>query len=177
MDAESGTAEEFLPLVYSELHGLAGRFLQRQGPAHTLQATALVHEAYLRLSGRGPAFEDRLHFFRVAARAMRGVLVNHARDRARLKRGGDRARVTLGLGESAVEGQLTDLLDLDAALDELTRKDEELARIVELRFFSGLTVDETAEVLGISTPTAERRWRVARAFLRRHMRGDAEAAP
>ena len=172
MAQDGSAAEDLLPLVYAHLHGLAAGFLHRQGPAHTLQATALVHEAYVRLAGRGSEFESRLHFLRVAACAMRGVLVNHARDRARQKRGGDLMRVTLGSGEAAVEAPLTNLLDLDTALEELANRDEELARIVELRFFAGLTVDETAELIGVSTPTVERRWRVARAFLRQHMRGD-----
>lgn len=173
MERTGGAADDLLPLVYDELHSLAGQFLRRERPAHTLQATALVNEAYLRLA-QGSAFENRLHFFRVAARAMRAVLVNHVRDRGRLKRGGDRARVTLGAGEQRVEGPLTDLLDLDTALDELAGQDAELAQIVELRFFSGLTVGEVAELLGVSVPTVERRWRVARAFLRKNMRGDVE---
>ncbi|MEM7307151.1 MAG: ECF-type sigma factor [Planctomycetota bacterium] len=174
MESDRSAAHELMPLVYDELHRLAGHLLQRGGPAPTLQATALVHEAYMRLAGRSAHFENRLHFLRVAARAMRGVLVNHVRDRGRLKRGGALARVTLGAGDALVDAAPTDVLDLDAALTELARHDDELVQIVELRFFSGLTIEETAELVGVSSPTVERRWRVARAFLRRHMRDDGE---
>lgn len=177
MDPDGRAPESLFPLVYDELHGLAAKLIGQGAPARTLQATALVHEAYVRLAGREACFENRLHFFRVAARAMRGVLVNHARDRSRQKRGGDRARVTLGPDAAPVERPLTDLLDLDAALDELAATDEELAQVVELRFFSGLTLEEMARLLEVSTPTVERRWRVARAFLRKAMRGDPGTPP
>jgi RNA polymerase sigma factor (TIGR02999 family) len=173
-EGSEGAVHELLPIIYDELRRLANQSLGGNQAAPTLQPTALVHEAYLCLMGRKQIhdFQDRLHFFRVAARAMRNVLVNHVRDKVRLKRGGDRMRLTLMDVDSSEERDAVDLLALDEALGQLAKNDEDLARIVELRFFSGLTIAETAELLAISTPTVERRWRLARAFLARAMVGE-----
>ncbi len=156
------------PLVYAELHRLAARALSRERPDHTLQATALVHEAFLRLhSGQPAACRDRLHFLTLAARLMRRILVDHARHLKAARRGGAGA-VKLSLdaaGELAAGDSPTDLLMLDAALDELATADARKARVVELRFFGGLSVEETATVLGVSMPTVILDTRLARAFL------------
>ncbi len=171
---ESGAAEKLLPLVYGELRSIAEGLMGGERRDHTLQPTALVHEAYVRLiegAGRGP-WSSRSHFVRVAARAMRNVLVDHARSRSAQKRGGGRRiehALDLALGE--LEKNVPDLVALDAALERLERLDEPLARIVELRFFGGLTIEETASVLGVSAPTVERGWRVARMWLRTELSG------
>lgn len=164
--------DQLLPLVYDELHRLAERLFAARGAGHTLQPTALVHEAYLRLidGDETGAFQNRLHFFRVAARAMRAALIDHARSKGRQKRGGDCQRVTLADIDATEPMGILDLLSMDEALSRLADDDPELARLVELRFFSGLTIEETAGLLGNSTATVERQWRVARAYLRRMMR-------
>ena len=161
--------ERLLPIVYAELKRLAAGRLRRERPGHTLQPTALVHEAYIRLAGGGPRFENRAHFFGIAARVMRQVLVDHARASGREKRGGDRVRVTLrdeavGAGEREF-----DLVALDEALERLAARDAGAAHVVELRYFAGLSIEETAEALGISPATVKRDWAVAKAFLRREL--------
>ena len=171
-------AEELLPLVYQELRGLAGRYLRGQRPGHTLQPTALVHEAYLRLirqKDAGPA--DRSHFVGLAARAMRSILVDHARARMTAKRGGGQQRVPLDDAVSLFESRSADLLTVDEALKQLAEFDERQSRIVELRFFGGLTTDEAADVLGTSTRTVEREWRMARAWLRRQVQPEDTGNP
>lgn len=175
-ETTSSGPEELLPLVYDELRRLAHRFLASGGRGHTLQPTALVHEAFLRLhSGdREVSYESRLHFYRVAARAMRGVLVNHAEAKRAVKRGGSGRRLTLADVDPRSEDDALDVLALDEALTQLAEASEDLARIVELRFFAGLTIGETADAMDLSTATVERRWRVARAYLRRAMRGGEE---
>jgi RNA polymerase sigma factor (TIGR02999 family) len=170
-DAEAQA--RLLRAVYAELHRLAHAQRRRERPDHTLNTTALVHEAYLKLLG--PAhrtFDNRAHFFAAAARAMRQVLVDHARARSRDKRGGGEAPVPLSAlpAEPADPGFLTDeraaeILDLDAALDRLAHLDTRQARIVECRYFGGLSVEETAEALGCSEVTVKREWRSARAWL------------
>lgn len=159
------TASQMQP-VYAELRAIAEQHLARERARHTLQPTALVNEAFLRLfDPDGVAWHDRNHFFAVAAKAMRRVLVDHARRRQRLKRGGGRLALTLN---EAVDGRAApqlDLLDLHLALEELSAEDEEKARIVELRYFGGLEMQEVADVLGVSKSTAERGWRSARAWL------------
>lgn len=152
-------------MLYEELREIADRLMRRERVGHTLQTTALVHEAYLRLVGEQPGrWEGRAHFLRVAARVMRAVLVDHARRRKAAKRGEGRAPVG-ALDELVIryETDALDLLDLDAALDRLGEQDEQLAHLVELRFFGGLTIAETADAMGVSTPTIERGWRTARA--------------
>jgi RNA polymerase sigma factor (TIGR02999 family) len=167
---ENDAAEELLRCVFAELHALALNHMRGQQPGHTLQPTALVHEAYLRLfRGAEPGFEDRGHFLRVASRAMRCVLVDHAREKARLKRSAPGERLPLdGLGE-LFEQRAQDLLALDVALERLGGIDARAAEVVELRFFGGRTDDEIAELLDVSTRTVERDWAVARAWLKREL--------
>ena len=166
-------AERLLPLVYDELRQLADGYMRREQAGHTLQPTALVHEAFFKLVDSGDrTFESRAHFMGVAARAMRQVLVDHARRRKTGKRGGNAVRVTLD--EAAVGGGDADidLIALDEALARLATKKERLARVVELRYFSGLTIQETATVLGVGHTTVEDDWSLARAWLRREFGGD-----
>jgi RNA polymerase sigma factor (TIGR02999 family) len=163
-------AERFLPAVYDELRALAGGFLKRERKGHSLQPTALVHEAWMRLAGEADdAWADVAHFKAVAVRAMRRVLVDHARRRGSAKRGGDWQRVTLtGVGDPGAPGggdASVDLLDLDRALEQLEARHERQARVVELRFLGGLTVPETAHVLGVEPRTVDSDWATARVFL------------
>ena len=159
-------AERLLPLVYEELRELAARRLAVEKPGQTLQATALVHEAYLRLVGvQDPGWGGRGHFFAAAAEAMRRILINRARGRARLKRGGDRRRVDLEHLADPAEASADDLLDLDGALRRLEAAYPRCAELVKLRFFVGLGMDEAADALGVSRRTAEREWTFARAWL------------
>ncbi len=160
-------AVELLPLVYDELRKLAATRMAREGPGHTLDATALVHEAYLRLIG-DQQFEGRAHFFAAAAEAMRRILVNHARDRSRLKRGGRRQRVDLDRiagSAAAANADDEDLLDLDRMLEGLASEYPRAADLVKLRLFAGMTLEEAATALGISRRTAHRHWNFARAWL------------
>jgi RNA polymerase sigma factor (TIGR02999 family) len=168
--AEQGdpqAAERLLPLVYDELRRLASRRLEREAPGQTLQATALVHEAYMRLVGGEPGrrWDGRAHFFAAAADAMRRILVDRARDRRRLKRGGGLGRVDVDLGSVPLDAPGDDLIDLDEALTDLGREDPLCARLVALRFFAGLTQAEAAEALGLARRTADRHWAYARAWL------------
>jgi RNA polymerase sigma factor (TIGR02999 family) len=168
-------AEQLLPLVYEELRKLAAQKLAQEKPGQTLQATALVHEAYVRLAGPDPAqhWNSRGHFF-AAAEAMRRILVERARKRRRLKRGGDRQRLDLDALQLAVPEAADELLALDEALAELALKHPDKAALVKLRYFAGLTVAEAAQALRISTSTADRHWTYARAWLYRRIVGDAE---
>ena len=162
-----------LPAVYDELHRQASRAMRREGDAHTLQATALVHEAYLRLVDQQRVeWHSRAHFFAIAAQMMRRVLVDHARTRLAAKRGGALQRVTLGdvgAGSDADGGADVDVIALHDALETLAALDARQARIVELRYFGGLGIEETAEALEISPATVKREWAVARAWLRREL--------
>ncbi len=168
-------ASQLLPLVYDELRRLAARHLAQEPAGQTLEATALVHEAYLRLVGSdaGPQWQGRRHFFAAAARAMRHILVDHARRKRALKRGGDCQRLPLERAEPAAPEPREDLLALNEALDGLAAVDPVKAELVQLRYFAGLSGDEAAAVLGISPATADRYWAYARAWLYRHLR-DAE---
>jgi RNA polymerase sigma-70 factor, ECF subfamily len=158
--------DQMLPLVYSELHRLATSYLSRERPDHTLQPTALVHEAFLRLiNQREVDWRNRAQFLGVAASLMRRILVNHARDRAAAKRVGDWERVSLSLVDLPSGEPDVDLMALEDALERLAALDERKAKVVELRFFGGLSIDEAAEVLGISHATVEREWSFARAWL------------
>ena len=167
---DESALERLLPLVYSELHGLADRHLRRERRDHTLQPTALVHEVYLSLVDREEQnWQNRAHFLCVAATAMRHILINHAHGRNAAKRGGGRLRLTLFEAVSAFEERAEDLVALDEALTRLAVFDERRSRLVELRFFGGLTVEEAAKVLEVSTRTVEREWRLARAWLRKEV--------
>jgi RNA polymerase sigma-70 factor, ECF subfamily len=161
-DAES----RLIPLVYSELRRLARRYMRNERPDHTLQATALVHEAYLRLTKQQDAnWQNRNHFFGVAANVMRRVLVDHARAKLATKRGSFGKKVSLDEGLAVTYMDSDQILALNEALEELSDKDLRQCRVVELRFFGGLTEEETAGVLGISARTVKREWTVARAWL------------
>lgn len=173
-EGDRAALEQLMPLVYEELRRLAQHYLSRERREHTLQSTALVHEAYLRLAGPNPPqWQNRAHFFGISARIMRQILVEHARVRAADKRGGGACR--LNLDEAMALSQQTDLdvLELDRALSDLATLDEQQSRIVELRFFGGLTIEDTSEVLGISPATVKRDWVTARAWLYRAMTGEA----
>jgi RNA polymerase sigma factor (TIGR02999 family) len=168
---------EAFHLVYEEVRGIARARLARAGAASTLDTTAVVHEAYLKLARHGGmAWEDRQHFLAVASTAMRQVLLDHARQRLAARRGGGAAHVPLTEADAVVESQAREILSLDAALLNLARLDPQLAHLVELRYFGGLTIEETAQALGISDATVKRAWRRARAFLHRELTG-AGASP
>ena len=159
-----------LPLVYDELRRLAAAYLRRERPGQTIQATALVHEAYLRLLKDKPdRWQNRAHFCAIAAHSMRQILIERARARGALKRGGVQARVTLDEGLLAADSPHIDLLALDEALQRLQAIDPEQARLVELRFFGGLTIEEAAEAMNISAATVKRHWTIARAWLAREL--------
>lgn len=164
--------DQLMPLVYEELRAIAGRYLSRESAGHTLQSTALVHEAYFKLIGqRRVQWQNRAHFFGIAAQMMRRILVDHARRQHRDKRGGGATKLSLDEAIATAEPEReVDLLALDAALTSLALLDPRGARIIELRFFSGLTIDETAEVLDISAGTVKREWSAARAWLYREVR-------
>lgn len=172
-EGDAAAGERLFPLVYAELRRQARRFMRAERVRHTLQPTALAHEAYLRLAGRNRAWADRSHFFAVAARAMRQVLVDHARRRRAAKR---EAWLVSSPDERRPQAALpVDLLDLDDALTALGRLDPKQLEIVELRFFGGLSVDETAEALGLSPRTIKRDWSTARAWLKRRLTRVREA--
>lgn len=173
-DGDSAAADQLLPLVYDELHRAAARAMRNEAVGHTLQPTALVNEVYLRLVDQtGASWKNRSQFFGVAAQAMRRILVDHARARLSDKRGGGARAVTLDdvrdLPQSAEESSEIDLLSLHEALEKLASFDADQARVVELRYFAGLNIDETAEALGISPATVKREWVVARAWLKREL--------
>jgi RNA polymerase sigma factor (TIGR02999 family) len=172
-------AARLMELVYEELRSLARHQMADVPPGDTLQPTALVHEAYLRLVGRDQPveWESRAHFFRAAARAMRDIIVEQARKHATLKRGGDRRRVDLQERQVSAEAQSEDLLALDEALRELEQTDGTSAEVVMLRYFAGLNVEDAARALGVSTPTVKRRWRYARAWLHGRVYGDDGPRP
>jgi RNA polymerase sigma factor (TIGR02999 family) len=164
--------EKLMPLVYSELRRLASNYLRRERVGHTLQPTALVNEAYLKLiDQRNAKWQNRAQFFGISAQLMRRILVDHARQRQAAKRGGsEQQRLSITSVEAAmVQEPAVDLLALNEALDELAEMDPQQSRIVELKFFGGLSIEETAEVLGISHATVERDWKMARAWLRRQL--------
>ena len=164
---DAGAVDRLIPLVYNELRHLASRYLKRERPGHTLQATALVHEAYLQLVDASSIdWQGRTHFFALAARVARRVLIQHARVHNAQKRGGDRRKITLADGLAIASSQEIDLLDLDEALTRLAAIHERQAHVVELRFFGGLSVEEAAAALGVSERTVKGDWKVARAWLR-----------
>lgn len=166
-------ADELLPLVYEELRKLATARMTQESPGQTLQPTALVHEAWLRVVGDGsPKFDGRGHFFAAAAEAMRRILIDNARRKRALRHGGGQARVDIHEVEIAAPGSEDELLAVHEALEKLAAEDAGLAELVKLRFFVGLTNKEAGEILGISEPTVERRWSFARAWLYREIQSD-----
>lgn len=166
---QEGAAEALVPLVYAELHALAVHFMRGERDDHTLQPTVLVHDAYLRLVGqRDTSWQSRSHFFGIAAQAMRRILVDHARRTRAAKRDGGE-RVTLDESVADRSGRTVDLIALDDALARLAALDPRQARVVELRYFSGLDIEQTAAVLGVSPATVKRDWTFARAFLQREL--------
>jgi len=167
-------ADELFPLVYEQLRAAAQKQMAHERGDHTLQATALVHEAYLRLVGpHEVSWENRAHFYVAAAEAMRRVLIEHARKRGREKRGGGRRRVPLSAADLVQDPELEEILSVDAAIRRLEERDGRMARIVRLRFFAGLGVAETAAALGLSDRTVRREWALARAWLHRELSGGA----
>jgi RNA polymerase sigma-70 factor, ECF subfamily len=174
-DGDAAALDALLPVVYAELRAQARRAMRREGAGHTLQTTALVHEAYLRLiDQRRVTWRNRAQFFGIAAQLMRRVLVDHARTRNAEKRGGGSPLLTLGAAEQAAvaaEDDAVDVLALHDALERLAALDPEQARLVELRYFGGLTIEDTAAALGVSRATVNREWAIARAWLRRELAG------
>ncbi len=165
---DQAALEKLMPLVYNELRRLATNYLRRERTGHTLQPTALVNEAYLKLVGQKSAkWQNRAHFFAISAQLMRRILVDHARRHQAVKRGGtDQQRLSITTAEELATQPAIDLLALNEALDELAKMDPQQSRIVELKFFGGLSIEETAEVLNIGHATVEREWKSARAWLR-----------
>jgi len=171
MDGDEAALQQLLPIVHDELRRLARRQMAGERPGHTLQPTALVNEAYLRLvTLKQMQWQDRAHFFAMAARLMRRVLVDFARSRGYQKRGGGAQRVSFTQALDVADGAPTDVVALDDALEALARVDERKSRVVELRFFGGLSVEETAEVLNVSRETVKRDWTFAKMWLLRHLR-------
>jgi RNA polymerase sigma-70 factor, ECF subfamily len=163
---DDGAASKLIPAVYDELRRLAGSYMRRERVDHTLQATALVHEAYMKLvEQRSTNWQSRAHFFGVAAQLMRRILIDHARGHSRQKRGGEDKKVSLDEAFIFSEQQAEELLAVDDSLNQLAKIDPRQARVVELRFFGGLSVEEAAEVLGVSPKTVKRDWSVAKAWL------------
>src|SRR4026207_170638 len=170
---DKGALDQLMPIVYDELRRQAARYLRREQAGHTLQTTALIHEAYVRLvDQRNVQWQNRAHFFGIAAQMMRRILVDHARTKKRVKRGGSDVKVSLADATVAVKGQDLDVVALDEALNRLAEIDQQQSKVVELRFFSGLTVEETAEVMGISPATVKRDWSMAKAWLHRELSGE-----
>ena len=166
-------ADELLPLVYQQLRAIAQQRMGEERPGHTLQATALVHEAYLKLVGDDDiGWDSRAHFYVAAAEAMRRILVDEARKKGRIKRGGDRERVPLSVVDLAVEQNFSEILALDEALRRMESEDARMGRVVMLRFFAGLSIDDTADAMGLSPRSVDREWRRARAWLYQAMHPD-----
>ncbi len=166
-------ASELLPVVYRELRELAHQRLVGEGPGHTLEATALVHEAYIRLVGsQSCTWESRRHFFAAAAQAMRRILIEHARKRKRLKRGGDHRRLPTSLADLAETHNFEEIVAVDDAIRRLEEEDPQAAEVVRLRFFAGLSVEQTAKALKLSPRTVAREWAYARAWLFRVLQGE-----
>lgn len=175
---DAKAADELLPLVYEELRHLAAQKMSRESPGQTLQATALVHEAYIRLVGsEAQDWKGRTHFFAAAAEAMRRILIDNARRKQRLKRGGGQKKVDLEDAELPIEVPSDDLIALDEALDKLAKKDKVKADLVKLRYFAGLTGKQASNVLGISHSTADEHWAYVRAWLRLEITKGDEASP
>jgi RNA polymerase sigma-70 factor, ECF subfamily len=173
-NGDQAALDELIPLVYDELHRLAGRYMRRESQRHTLQTSALLNEAYLRLTNqKSVQWQNRAHFFGVAAQLMRRILVDHARSRSRAKRGGGALMVSF-VDQAATSKEVTEVIALDVALNGLAEMDPRKSQIVEMKFFGGLTNDEVAEVLKVTSRTVEREWRKAKAWLHRAI---SKAAP
>jgi RNA polymerase sigma factor (TIGR02999 family) len=169
-EGDEAALDELTPLVYDELRRLAKAYLRRERPDHTLEGTALVHEAYLRLiDQRDVEWQSRNHFYALAAQLIRRILVDHARARVAAKRGGNNFKLSLDEAIAPADEKDLDLVALDDALKALANTDAQQSRIVELRYFGGLTIEETSEVIGVSPATVKRDWAVAKAFLKREM--------
>lgn len=169
---DKAALDELMPLVYDELRKLAASYLRRQAGGHTLQATALVHEAYVRLANRrGASMQHRAQFFGLAAKVMRDILVDHARKRLATKRGGQQLRISLSQADRSGHKPEVELIALDDALKGLAATNPQHSRVIELRFFGGLTIEEAAEVMSLSHATTERYWSFGRAWLRRELAG------
>ena len=169
-EGHASATDDLLPIIYEDLRQIAAAKLHHESPDHTLQATALVHEAYMRLVGsNSDSWENRAHFFGAAAEAMRRILIDHARKKLAEKRGGKAKRVELNEYELSEQTESQELLALDAAISELELLDKEKADLVKLRFFGGMNKEEAAKLLGIPSRTADRYWAYARAWLKRHM--------
>jgi len=170
---DKAALDQLIPIVYEELRRQASRYLRQERPGHTLQTTALIHEAYLRLvDQKSVQWQNRAQFFGIAAQLMRRILVDHARTKHRAKRGGSAVRVSLSDATSVTKDANLDLVELDQALNRLAEIDPQQSKIVELRFFSGLNVEETAAALNISPATVKRDWSVAKAWLYREINRD-----
>lgn len=169
-EGNSSALDQLLPIVYSELRKIASGYLRKERAGHTLQPTALIHEAYLRLVDQNiPKWENRAHFYGVAARLMRQILVDHARMRGSARRGGDQKKISIENATVFSEEHAADLLAFDEALQKLNNMDERKARIIEMQSFAGMTAEETAAALGISVPTVKRDLKFARAWLKREL--------
>lgn len=171
-DGDAQALDRLIPLVYGELHRLAHRYLRSERRGHTLQSTELLHEAYLRLADHNRIqWQSRAHFYGVAATLIRNILVDHARTHRAAKRGGDACRLSLDSAVDISERQDVDLIALDDALVKLSQHEAELCRILELRFFGGLTIEETAQVLNVSDSTVKRQWILAKTWIFRELSG------
>lgn len=171
---DQAALDKLMPLVYEELHRLARHYMRMERPGHTLQTTALINEAYVRLiDQQNVPWQNRAHFFGIAAQLMRRILVDHARSHNRAKRGGDTRQVSLDEAALVSDGPSAELVALDDALKSLTAIDARKNQVVELRFFGGLSIDETAEVMKLSPRTVEREWNMAKAWLRREISNEA----
>lgn len=177
-EGDRAALEKLAPLIYDELRRIAHRYVQRERNGHTLQTTALVNEAYLRLAAqRNPGWQNRSHFFAVTARMMRHILIDHARRRQFVKHGGDVCRVSTEEASLMTGERAAELVALDEALDDLKRFDKRKSRVVELRYFGGLSLEETAAALGVSLMTVRRDWRAAKAWLFRRIKNEYESEP
>jgi RNA polymerase sigma-70 factor, ECF subfamily len=168
-NGDQAALEQLIPLVYSELRRLARNYMRRERTGHTLQTTALINEAYMRLVDQKVSWQNRAHFFGVAASLMRRILLDHARTQLAAKRGGQQVQVSLSEAAGIAESRTSQLIALDEALSNLAAIDARKSRVIELRYFGGLTIEETAEALAVSHTTVEEDWKMARAWLRREM--------
>jgi RNA polymerase sigma factor (TIGR02999 family) len=167
---KQGAEEALMPLLYDELRALARHYMRAERPGHTLQTTALVHEAYMRLGGdKDATWESKAHYMRVAARAMRRILIDHARRKRSEKKGGKRGREPLDKALEIMEESSFDLIGVDEALDQLAAVDQQMAQVVEFRFFGGLTVEETSKIMQISESTVKHEWMMAKAWLKQQL--------